>query len=186
MTENASDKPVTQICYEEFGDRYGFETGEYGSILSFQYFNDTDQKAQIEKYAAQNRIWTEYGNGMMANRMGYVNRLRYIVSDRPYKASEVGCIVVDAYIPEAEECNDEYDEAQFASLWADSTLARHTIYMSKRTSLVAYTKIEQTLKRLQAHVSEDIEHIEDLTRTAYLRGLLKEVEDATIALESIK
>lgn len=84
------------ICWAEFEDTYGgLETDENGLVISI----DSEDYERINRYRSEHRLWTEYDDGHLESRIGMVNRLRYVVSEKRYKPLE-GMVIVDPEIPD--------------------------------------------------------------------------------------
>ena len=81
-------KPMT---YDEFLDQFeGFEQDENGLPVEIDF---ADHKAIVATHDAQ-CLWTEYDDGHLENRIGYVNRCRYLTSIKAHQATAL--IIVDA------------------------------------------------------------------------------------------
>lgn len=81
-------KPMT---YDEFLDQFeGFEQDENGLPVEIDF---TDHQAIIAAQEAQ-CLWTEFDDGHLENRSGFVNRCRYLSTTQPYQ--DTALIVVDA------------------------------------------------------------------------------------------
>lgn len=77
--------------YNEFIDEFGgFQADEDGLPVEIDF---ADHKAIVAAHEAQ-CLWTEYDDGHLENRIGFVNRCRYLKSVVSY-AEEV-LIIVDA------------------------------------------------------------------------------------------
>ena len=78
------------MTHNEFIDEFGgFQADEDGLPVEIDF---ADHKAIVEIHD-EKRLWTEYDDGHLENRIGFVNRCRYLKSVVPY--SEEALIIVD-------------------------------------------------------------------------------------------
>ena len=77
------------MTFDAFLEEFGFEEDENGSPFEIDF---ADHQAIVAAHDAR-RLWTEFDDGHLENRMGFVNRCRYVMSVKAY--IEPMLIIVD-------------------------------------------------------------------------------------------
>jgi hypothetical protein len=76
------------LTYEEWADKYDIVEDEYGMHNAFDTHDDWEYIKKLDPHT----VWTfrdgDDGRGVITNGIGFVNRLEYYVSKKPWNEGE--------------------------------------------------------------------------------------------------
>jgi len=103
---------VLNLSDDEFINRYKPERDKHGNYYRQRDWTCPEDQAEIEKATAENRIWTagddDNGNFCISSGWHYVNRLYYIITERPVENTDW-----NIQVPSEEEITDHMQKLAY-------------------------------------------------------------------------
>jgi hypothetical protein len=161
-TLDAIEADKSQILpIDEWIKEYKIQQDEEGNFIEI----DFDDHDAINQAAARNLIWTEFDSGVIENRLGFVNRLRYLVGEVPHAKYEDKQIT--AINPKPNWEGFSTDELEFQISYAAQQLPREKAKLIQLIRKSLDESFDFIQDELEVADGDDLSHWTDRLESIY-------------------